>query len=61
MQAGSRSSRKKFSGKKISSTKAAANKNLDEMPIGDLGIIALPSSEEMGEKINNYIVQSTAG
>ena len=57
MQAGSRNSRKKFSGKKISSTKAAANKNLDEMPIGDLGIIALPSSEEMGEKINNYIVQ----
>ena len=57
MQAGSKSSRKKISGRKISGTKAAANKNLDEMPIGDLGIIALPSSEEMGKKINDYIVR----
>lgn len=57
MQAGSKSSRKKISGRKITGTKAAANKNLDEMPIGDLGIIALPSSEEMGKKINDYIVR----
>ena len=61
MQTGSKSSRKKTPGKKslkkVSGTKAATNKNLDEMPIGDLGIIALSSSEEMGKKINDYIVQ----
>ena len=38
-------------------TKAAAKKNRDVLPIGDLGIIALPSSAEMGRKINDYIVQ----
>ena len=37
-------------------TKAAARKNRDALPIGDLGIIALPSSAEMGRKINDYIV-----
>lgn len=39
------------------STRAAARKNRDTLPIGDLGIIALPSSEEMGRKVNDYIVQ----
>ncbi len=38
-------------------TKAAAKKNRDVLPLGDLGIIALPSSAEMGRKINDYIVQ----
>lgn len=38
-------------------TKAATSKNRDVLPIGDLGIIALSSSAEMGRKINDYIVQ----
>lgn len=39
------------------STQAATNSNLDELPVGDLGIIALPSSAEMGKKISDYIAQ----
>ena len=38
-------------------TRAAAKKNRDVLPVGDLGIIALPSSEEMGRKVNDYIVE----
>ncbi len=51
MQAGTKNSKTKRSG-----TKAATKKNRDALPIGDLGIIALPSSKEMGDKINNYII-----
>lgn len=52
MQTGSKSSKTKRSG-----TKAATKKNRDALPVGELGIIALPSSREMGSKINNYIVE----
>lgn len=52
MQIGIKGPRTKNSG-----TRAAAKKNRDALPIGDLGIIALPSSEEMGRKINDYIVE----
>ncbi len=51
MTSGTKSSRTKNSG-----TKAAAKKNRDALPLGNLGIIALPSSEEIGRKINDYIV-----
>ncbi len=51
MQTGTKSSKSKRSG-----TKAATKKNRDALPIGDLGIIALPSSETMGRKINDYII-----
>ena len=57
-----RSSKEKASGTKNSvakrtGTRAAAKKNRDILPVGDLGIIALPSSEEMGRRINDYIVE----
>ena len=45
------------SGGRVKSTQAAARMNREALPIGNLGIIALPSSEEMGRKINDYIVQ----
>ena len=32
-------------------------RNLDNIPIGSLGIIALPGCEEMGKKVNDYLVQ----
>lgn len=38
-------------------TRAAAKKNRDVLPVGDLGIIALESSQEIGRKINDYIVE----
>ena len=38
-------------------TQIAVKKNRDAIPIGNLGIIAMPSSEEMGRKINDYIVK----
>lgn len=37
-------------------TMAAARKNRDVLPLGNLGIIALPSSASMGRKVNDYIV-----
>ncbi len=52
MQNGTKSSRSKRSG-----TKAAAKKNRDTFPLGNLGIIALPSCEDLGRKVNNYIVE----
>lgn len=36
---------------------SAEERNLDALPVGALGIIALDSCRELGEKINNYIVQ----
>ena len=67
MQIGTKNARTKASKTKASgtknpltkrvSTRAAANKNKDVLPIGDLGIIALESSQEMGRKINDYIVE----
>ena len=56
MLTGTRSSQPKNSRTRRIGTRAAARKNRDALPIGDLGIIALPSSEEMGRKINDYIV-----
>ncbi len=41
----------------ITGTMAASNLNLDELPVGNLGIIALASSTEMGKKVNDHIVQ----
>ncbi len=35
----------------------AAKRNRDSLPVGDLGIIALKSSEELGQRVNDYIVQ----
>ena len=67
MQIGTKNARTKASKTKASgtknpltkrvSTRAAAKKNKDVLPIGDLGIIALESSQEMGRKINDYIVE----
>ena len=34
----------------------AAKRNRESLPVGDLGIIALKSSEELGQKVNDYIV-----
>ena len=35
----------------------AVKKNKEAMPVGNLGIIALKSSEQLGAKVNDYIVQ----
>lgn len=35
---------------------SAQNRNNDVLPVGDLGILALPSCKTLGEKINNHIV-----
>ncbi len=35
----------------------AAKRNRESLPVGDLGIIALQSSQEMGWEVNDYIVQ----
>ncbi len=35
----------------------AEERNQEALPVGSLGIIALDSCRELGEKINNYIVQ----
>ncbi len=60
MQTGSKRSKTKAPGAKSSTsraeTRAAIKKNRDALPIGNLGIIALPSSAQMGRKINDYIV-----
>ena len=34
----------------------ALESNLDVLPVGDLGIVALPSCKELGRKINDHIV-----
>lgn len=52
MQNSSKNSRSRHTG-----TKAAARKNRDVLPLGNLGIIALPSSEALGRKVNDYIVE----
>ncbi len=61
MQSGAHHSRKKTSLPKDplnrTGTQAAAHSNLDELPVGDLGIIALSSSTQMAEKIDKYIVE----
>ena len=31
-------------------------KNLETIPVGPLGIVALESCKELGDKVNNYIV-----
>ncbi len=36
---------------------SAIKRNRDSLPVGDLGIIALPSSGILGQKINDYIIQ----
>ena len=36
---------------------AAQKRNREAMPVGDLGIVALQSSEVLGQKVNDYIVQ----
>lgn len=36
---------------------AAAKRNQDILPVGELGILALKSSETIGSKVNDYIVQ----
>ena len=36
---------------------SAEKRNLDAFPVGTLGIIALDSCKNLGEKINRYIVQ----
>ena len=36
---------------------SASNRNNDTLPVGDLGIAALESSRELGEKIDAYIVK----
>ena len=33
------------------------DRNLDNIPVGALGIIALDGSKEMGDKVNNYLVK----
>ena len=35
----------------------AAKRNRESLPVGDLGIIALQSSRELGSKVNDYIVE----
>lgn len=35
----------------------ATKRNRESLPVGDLGIIALESSVELGRKVNDYIVQ----
>ena len=35
----------------------AAKRNRESLPVGDLGIIALQSSKELGSKVNDYIVE----
>lgn len=35
----------------------AVRRNRETLPVGDLGIVALESSKELGQKVNNYIVQ----
>lgn len=35
---------------------SAQERNLDIMPVGKLGIVALPSHRQLGEKINNHIL-----
>ena len=30
---------------------------LETIPVGSLGIIPLPSCKELGDKVNNYLVQ----
>ena len=36
---------------------SAFERNLETIPVGELGIIALKSCEALGEKINAHIVQ----
>ena len=33
------------------------DRNLDNIPVGALGIIALDGCKEMGDKVNNYLVK----
>ena len=33
------------------------DRNLDNIPIGALGLIALEGCEEMGQKVNDYLVK----